>query len=582
MSAQGTTRPGTLRRVVRYLRPHSATLAASLALAGIVVATTLAVPLLCGDAVDCAVGAGDVAFARLAQTLRMLVLCVCATCCAQWGLSALTNRIAYDVVLDMRTQAFAKLQALPVGYVDSHRHGDVVNRVVTDVDQFTNGLVMTFQQFITGALTIALTLGLMFALDVRVALVVVLVTPLSVLAARRIAGRGYGYFHDQSVRRGALAGVVEEYVTGGATIEAIDAGEIVRERFREHDAALGRASVRAVFVSSLVNPTTRFVNAVTYGGVGVFGALSVLSGGLTVGGLAASLSYANQYAKPFNDISEVVTELQNSLACAGRLFELLDAEDDPVDATGAAVLSNPEGHVRFDDVSFSYDPERPLIQHLSLDVPPGTHVAIVGPTGCGKTTLINLLMRFYDVCDGAIKVDGVDVRDLSRASLRSAFGMVLQETWLKRATVRDNIAFGDEGVTDEQVRAAARRVHADDFVERLPLGYDTIVDGDAAHLSAGQRQLLCIARVMLHDPAILILDEATSNIDTRTELIVQKALAELMRGRTSIVVAHRLSTVRSADLIVAMRDGRIVEMGTHDELLAAGGFYASLYESQFA
>ena len=582
MSAPAPSRGGVLARVLRYLAPHAAKLATAFVLACAVVASTLAVPVLSGMAVDCALGPGEVNLRGLLDTLRALVLCVAATCASQWCLSALTNRIAYDVVLDMRTQAFGKLQSVPVGYVDSHRHGDVVNRVVTDVDQFTNGLVMTFQQFITGVLTIALTLGFMVALDARVTLVVVLVTPASILAARLITARGYGYFREQSVRRGSLADVIEEYVDAGVTVKALDAERLVCDRFQSLDAGLGRASVRAVFISSLVNPATRFVNAITYGGVGVTGALSVLSGGLTLGGLTAFLSYANQYAKPFNDISEVVTELQNSLACAGRLFELLDAPDDAPDDACAIELSRPRGYVRFDDVCFSYTPDRPLIEHVSLDVPPGTHVAIVGPTGCGKTTLINLLMRFYDVASGSISVDGHDVRLLTRASLRSAFGMVLQDTWLKRESVRDNIAFGRCDATNDEIIAAARRVHADEFIARLPQGLDTVLDGDSAHLSAGQRQLLCIARVLLADPAILILDEATSNIDTRTELVVQRAFDELMRGRTSFVVAHRLYTVRSADVIVAMRDGHVVEMGTHDELLARGGFYASLYNSQFS
>lgn len=575
-------RGGTLLRVGRYLLPHGPRLFLALLLAVAVVVSTLCVPILAGRAVDCAVGPGRVDVGGLLGTLRLLAVAVVVTSGSQWCLSSLTNRLAYGVVLDMRTQAFAKLQRLPLSYLDSHRHGDVVNRIVTDVDQFTNGLVMTFQQFITGVLTAVLTLAFMFALNPGVALVVVLVTPLSIVAAKFIAGRGYGYFHDQSVRRGALAGIVEEYVGGMGVIGTFGTGGAVCERFAEADEELRQASVRAVFISALVMPTTRFVNAIVYGGVGIFGAFSVLAGGLTVGGLTAFLSYANQYAKPFNDISEVLTELQNSMACAGRLFELLDEPEVPADSAGAAVLSEPKGAVRFEDVRFSYVPNRPLIRDFDLAVEPGQRVAIVGPTGCGKTTLINLLMRFYDVDAGSILVDGHDVREVTRDSLRAAFGMVLQETWIKGATVRENIAFARPEATLEEVRDAARKAYADDFVMRLPKGYDTELEGEQASISAGQRQLLCIARVMLASPAILILDEATSNIDTRTEVRVQHAFDALMSGRTSFVVAHRLSTIRHADLIVAMRDGRIVERGTHEELLARGGFYANLYNSQFS
>ena len=581
MSSLTTTKRAPLARVLRFLSPHVPALLASLVLAAAVVVTTLLVPVLSGRAVDCLVGPGEVNVEGLVANLRLLALAVIATAASQWALTALTNRVAYDVVRDMRVQAFGKLQRLPLFYVDSHRHGDVVNRVVTDVDQFSNGLVMTFQQFFTGVLAIVLTLAFMFSLNALVTLVVVCVTPSSILAAKLIAGRGYAYFHDQSARRGELTGVVEEYVGGKGAVEAFDAQGIAERRFEEVDARLAKTSFRAVFYSSLINPTTRFVNALVYAGVGIFGALAAIDGTLTVGGLTAFLSYANQYTKPFNDISEVVTELQNSLACAARLFELLDEAEEVPDAPGAVELADVRGQVDIDDVSFSYVPDRPLIEGFTLHARPGERVAIVGPTGCGKTTLINLLMRFYDVDGGSICVDGHDVREVTRASLRKSWGMVLQETWVKSASVRDNIALGRPDATDEEVRAVARAAFADEFIERLPEGYDTVLGGEDSSISAGQRQLLCIARAMLANAPMLILDEATSNIDTRTEVKVQAAFERLMRGRTSFVVAHRLSTVRDADKIVAMRDGHVVEVGAHEELLARDGFYASLYRSQF-
>ena len=572
---------GTLRRVLGFLSPHAAALVTSGLLAAAVTVTTLLVPVLSGRAVDCLVGPGEVDGAGLLDALRLLALSIAGTAVSQWLLTALTNRVAYDVVRDMRVAAFSKLQRLPLSYLDSHRHGDVVNRIVTDVDQFSNGLVMTFQQFFTGVLTIVLTLAFMFSLNPLVTLVVAAVTPLSIVAAKAIAGRGYTYFHDQSARRGELTALVEEYVGGKGVVEAFDAQDIAQGRFEQVDDRLAKASFRAVFYSSLINPTTRFVNALVYAGVGIFGALAAIDGTLTVGGLTAFLSYANQYTKPFNDISEVVTELQNSLACAARLFELLDEREEEPDASDALELAHVRGQVDISHVDFSYVPGHPLIRDFELHVRPGERVAIVGPTGCGKTTLINLLMRFYDVDAGSISVDGRDVRSVTRRSLRAAWGMVLQETWVKSASVRDNIALGRPDASDEEVRAAARAAFADEFIERMPHGYDTVLGGEEAAVSAGQRQLLCIARAMLADAPMLILDEATSNIDTRTEVKVQAAFSRLMEGRTSFVVAHRLSTVRDADLIAAMRDGRIVETGTHDELLAKGGFYASLFRSQF-
>lgn len=572
---------GTLRRVLGFLSPHAAALVTSGLLAAAVTVTTLLVPVLSGRAVDCLVGPGEVDGAGLLDALRLLALSIAGTAVSQWLLTALTNRVAFDVVRDMRVAAFSKLQRLPLSYLDSHRHGDVVNRIVTDVDQFSNGLVMTFQQFFTGVLTIVLTLAFMFSLNPLVTLVVAAVTPLSIVAAKAIAGRGYTYFHDQSARRGELTALVEEYVGGKGVVEAFDAQDIAQGRFEQVDDRLAKASFRAVFYSSLINPTTRFVNALVYAGVGIFGALAAIDGTLTVGGLTAFLSYANQYTKPFNDISEVVTELQNSLACAARLFELLDEREEEPDASDALELAHVRGQVDISHVDFSYVPGHPLIRDFELHARPGERVAIVGPTGCGKTTLINLLMRFYDVDSGSISVDGHDVRSVTRRSLRAAWGMVLQETWVKSASVRDNIALGRPDASDEEVRAAARAAFADEFIERMPHGYDTVLGGEEAAVSAGQRQLLCIARAMLADAPMLILDEATSNIDTRTEVKVQAAFSRLMEGRTSFVVAHRLSTVRDADLIAAMRGGRIVEAGNHDELLAKGGFYASLYRSQF-
>ena len=572
----------TLPRILRFLAPHGPALAGALALAACVVVSTLLVPVLAGQAVDAAVGPGRVDYARLATTLRTLALAIAVTAASQWLLTALTNRVAFSVVRDMRVAAFDKLQHLPISYLDAHRHGDIVNRIVTDADQFSNGLVMSFQQLFTGVLTIVLTLVFMVRLNAGVTLVVVCVTPASFLTAKLIAERGYASFHEQSERRGELTGYVEEYVGGRAVLEAFDAQGMAERAFEDADARLGQASFRAVFVSSLVNPTTRFVNSLVYAGVGIFGALAAIGGALTAGGLTAFLSYANQYTKPFNDISEVVTELQNSLACAARLFELLDEAEEEPDAPDATVLTGVRGQVDIDDVSFSYVPDRPLIEGLELHVRPGERVAIVGPTGCGKTTLINLLLRFYDVDAGTIRVDGQDIAGLTRDSLRRAFGMVLQETWLFEGAVHDNIAYGKPDATREEVIAAAERAHADSFIRQLPNGYDTVIGEDGGTFSQGQKQLLCIARVMLTDPAILLLDEATSSIDTRTELQVQTAFDEMIAGRTSLIVAHRLSTIREADCILVLKDGRLIERGTHDELLAQGGFYAELYNSQWA
>lgn len=584
MSGRGRARgrsDGTVRRMVGLFAGSRARLCAAGALTACVVVGTLSLPVLSGRAVDCVVGAGQVDFAGLARELAGIAVALGVTAASQWALTAVTNRLAFDAGLELRRRAFDHLQELPLSYLDSHGHGDLASRIVTDADQLVNGLLMAFQQLPTGVLTIVVTLAFMFALNPAIAAVVALLTPVSVFSARFIATRSARHFSGQTHLRGELTSYVEEMVGGISSVEAFSMEDEVAQRFARTDAELGRESFKAVFFSSLVNPTTRFANALVYAAIGIFGAFVAMGGGITVGGLSAFLGYADQYAKPFNDISGVATELQNSVACARRLFELLDVEAEEPDSPRAAVLEAPRGEVALEHVRFGYDEKSPVLRDVDLAVRPGTRVALVGETGCGKTTLINLLMRFYDVDGGSVLIDGRDVRDWTRASLRAGWGMVLQDTWVRRATVRENVAMGAPGATLEEVRAACREAYADDFVMRLPEGYDTVLDGTAS-LSAGQRQLLCIARVILAQPSMLILDEATSNIDTRTELLVQRALAHLMEGRTSFVVAHRLSTVRDADLICVVADGRIAERGTHEELLAAGGRYRQIYEAQFA
>lgn len=584
MSGRGRARgrsDGTVRRMVGLFAGSRARLCAAGALTACVVVGTLSLPVLSGRAVDCVVGAGQVDFAGLARELAGIAVALGVTAASQWALTAVTNRLAFDAGLELRRRAFDHLQELPLSYLDSHGHGDLASRIVTDADQLVNGLLMAFQQLPTGVLTIVVTLAFMFALNPAIAAVVALLTPVSVFSARFIATRSARHFSGQTHLRGELTSYVEEMVGGISSVEAFSMEDEVAQRFARTDAELGRESFKAVFFSSLVNPTTRFANALVYAAIGIFGAFVAMGGGITVGGLSAFLGYADQYAKPFNDISGVATELQNSVACARRLFELLDVEAEEPDSPRAAVLEAPRGEVALEHVRFGYDEKSPVLRDVDLAVRPGTRVALVGETGCGKTTLINLLMRFYDVDGGSVLIDGRDVRDWTRASLRAGWGMVLQDTWVRRATVRENVAMGAPGATLEEVRAACREAYADDFVMRLPEGYDTVLDGTAS-LSAGQRQLLCIARVILAQPSMLILDEATSNIDTRTELLVQRALAHLMEGRTSFVVAHRLSTVRDADLICVVADGRIAERGTHEELLAGGGRYRQIYEAQFA
>ena len=572
---------GTVRRVVGLFSGEAPRLLGAALLTVAVVVGTLSLPVLSGRAVDCVVGPGQVDFDGLRRTLAWIAVALGATAASQWALTALTNRLVFGATTDLRRRAFDHLQELPLSYLDAHGHGDLASRIVTDADMLGNGLLMAFQQLPVGVLTIVVTLVFMFALNPAIAAVVALLTPVSIFTARFIATHSAKHFSGQTRLRGELTAYVEEMVGGISAVETFEMQQSVHARFAETDAALGQESFKAVFFSSLVNPTTRFANALVYAAIGIFGAFVAMGGGITVGGLSAFLGYADQYAKPFNDISGVATELQNSVACARRLFALLDVPAEEPDAADAAVLDAPRGEVAFDHVAFGYDPDRLVLRDVDLAVRPGMRIALVGETGCGKTTLINLLMRFYDVNAGSVSVDGRDVREWTRESLRASWGMVLQDTWVRRATVRENVSLGRPDATLEEVRAACREAYADDFIMRLPQGYDTVLDGSAA-LSAGQRQLLCIARVMLARPAMLILDEATSNIDTRTELLVQRAFASLMEGRTSFVVAHRLSTVRDADLICVVADGKIAERGTHDELLAAGGRYRRIYEAQFA
>ena len=571
----------SIRRMLGLFAGRRAMLCALIVLVVVVTVGTLTLPTLTGRAVDCMVGAGAVDFMALADVARLMALTVCVTAASQYALALVTNRLAYDAAFDLRCQAFDHLQRMPLSYIDSHEHGEVASRIVNDADQLTNGFVMGFQQLPTGVLTIVVTLVFMFRLNPLIAGVVTVLTPFSVWMAKFISSHASKHFAGQTQLRGELTGLVEEMIGGVGTIEAFGVADEVCGRVRDIDARLAQESYKAVFFSSLANPTMRFMNSLVYAAIGIFGAFVVLGGGITVGGLSAFLQYADQYAKPFNDITGVVTELQNSVACARHLFELIDEPLEEPDAEGALELGRVEGKVALDDVTFSYAPGRPILEHLDLSAEPGRRIALVGHTGCGKTTLINLLMRFYDVNGGSIEVAGNDIRSLTRASLRGSYGMVLQETWLRAGTVRENIAYGKPDATEEEIVAAAKAAHADSFIRRLPNGYDTVIAEDGGNISQGQKQLLCIARVMLCLPPMLILDEATSSIDTRTEVRIQAAFARMMQGRTSFIVAHRLSTIREADVILVMKDGHIVEQGDHDTLLAQGGFYAKLYNSQF-
>ena len=573
-------RKATLTRVLHKIRPYSLFVVCSLIVAAVSVAAQLYIPILCGDAIDLMLGKGNVDFAGVGRIIVEVLVVAVAAAFAQWLLSVCNNRITFSVSRDLRNEALRKIQTLPLSYLDSHPSGDIVSRMVADVDTFADGLLMGFTQLFSGVLTILGTLLFMLSENVAITLVVVCITPLSLLVASFLAKRSYKYFQGQSSVRGEQTALVNEMIEGQKVVQAFGHEAESLDAFDEVNGRLQDVSLKAIFFSSMTNPATRFVNNIVYAGVGLVGALYAVRGGITIGQLSVFLNYANQYTKPFNEISGVVTELQNALACAARVFELLDADDQIPEAENAAVLQ-PDGHVQLEDVSFRYLPDRPLIEGLSLDVNPGQRIAIVGPTGCGKTTLIHLLMRFYDVNGGAIKVSGTDIRSVTRASLRGSYGMVLQDTWLRAGTVRENIAYGKPDATLDEVVAAAKAAHADSFIRRLPDGYDTVIAEDGGNISQGQKQLLCIARVMLCLPPMLILDEATSSIDTRTEVRIQKAFARMMQGRTSFIVAHRLSTIREADVILVMKDGHIVEQGNHDELLAAGGFYAKLYNSQF-
>ena len=573
-------RKATLNRVLHKIRPYSAFVVCSLLVAAVSVAAQLYIPILCGDAIDKMLGKGNVDLAGVLRIAVSILVVAAVAALAQWLLSVCNNRITFSVSRDLRNEALRKIQTLPLSYLDSHPSGDIVSRMVADVDTFADGLLMGFTQLFSGILTIFGTLLFMLRENVPITLVVVCITPLSLVVAGFLAKRSYGYFQSQSTVRGKQTALVNEMIEGQKVVQAFGHEAESLAAFDEVNGQLQDVSLKAIFFSSLTNPATRFVNNIVYAGVGLVGALYAVRGGITIGQLSVFLSYANQYTKPFNEISGVVTELQNALACAARVFELLDAEDQVPEAENAAALQ-PDGHVQLQDVSFRYLPDRPLIEGLSLDVQPGQRIAIVGPTGCGKTTLINLLMRFYDVNSGSIKVSGTDIRDVTRASLRGSYGMVLQDTWLRAGTVRENIAYGKPDATMDEVIAAAKAAHAHSFIRRLPNGYDTVIAEDGGNISQGQKQLLCIARVMLCLPPMLILDEATSSIDTRTEVRIQKAFARMMQGRTSFIVAHRLSTIREADVILVMKDGHIVEQGSHDQLLAQGGFYAKLYNSQF-
>ena len=573
-------RKATLNRVLHKIRPYSAFVVCSLLVAAVSVAAQLYIPILCGDAIDKMLGKGNVDLAGVLRIAVSILVVAAVAALAQWLLSVCNNRITFSVSRDLRNEALRKIQTLPLSYLDSHPSGDIVSRMVADVDTFADGLLMGFTQLFSGILTIFGTLLFMLRENVPITLVVVCITPLSLVVAGFLAKRSYGYFQSQSTVRGKQTALVNEMIEGQKVVQAFGHEAESLAAFDEVNGQLQDVSLKAIFFSSLTNPATRFVNNIVYAGVGLVGTLYAVRGGITIGQLSVFLSYANQYTKPFNEISGVVTELQNALACAARVFELLDAEDQVPETENAAALQ-PDGHVQLQDVSFRYLPDRPLIEGLSLDVQPGQRIAIVGPTGCGKTTLINLLMRFYDVNSGSIKVSGTDIRDVTRASLRGSYGMVLQDTWLRAGTVRENIAYGKPDATMDEVIAAAKAAHAHSFIRRLPEGYDTVIAEDGGNISQGQKQLLCIARVMLCLPPMLILDEATSSIDTRTEVRIQKAFARMMQGRTSFIVAHRLSTIREADVILVMKDGHIVEQGSHDQLLAQGGFYAKLYNSQF-
>lgn len=582
MGKKNENKKGTLKKVWKYLQNYRLLLIVSVLMAALTVAGTLYVPILVGDAVDCIVAKGQVDFAAILGLLEKGVLVVLLTGLSQWIMNVCNNHITFHVTRDIRNEAVRKIECLPLKYIDGHSHGDVVSRVIADVDQFADGLLMGFTQLFTGVVTIFGTLGFIFSIHVGIALLVVCLTPISLLVARFIATHTYSMFKLQSETRGAQTALVEEMIDGGKVVKAFGYEDRAVARFAQVNEKLRGYSLKAIFFSSITNPSTRFVNSLVYASVALSGALVAIRGGLSVGQLTCLLSYANQYTKPFNEISGVVTELQNALACAAHIFELIEEEPETPEAADAVVLKDPEGNVELSHVDFSYVPQKKLIQDFNLAVRSGQRIAIVGPTGCGKTTVINLLMRFYDVNAGKITIDGADIREVTRESLRTSYGMVLQDTWLRAGTVRDNITMGREGFTEEEIVAAAREAHSYSFIKRMPDGLDTYITEDGAGMSQGQKQLLCITRVMLHLPSMLILDEATSSIDTRTEQKIQNAFAKMMEGRTSFIVAHRLSTIQNADVILVMKDGQIIEQGNHETLLAKNGFYANLYNSQFA
>lgn len=572
----------TIERVLKSIRPYRGRIFLMLVLAVVTVACTLYTPILIGAAVDTLVGPDEVWFDTLMRVLLQIGAVVLITAAAQWLMNLLTNQVTYKVVRDIRSQAFAHLQKVPVSYIDANQPGDILSRIVSDVSQFSDGLLMGFTQLFTGVLTIFGTIGFMMSISVKISVLVIVLTPVSLFAASFIASRTFRMFQEQSEKRADMTSLVEELVGNQKVVQAFSYEERAKERFDAVNEELRTCGIRALFFSSITNPATRFVNGLVYTGVGIMGAFTVMGGGMSVGQLTSFLNYANQYTKPFNEISGVVTELENALACARRIFDFIDTPAEQPDAPDAVILTRADGRVQAENISFSYRPEVELLKDISIEVKPGQRIAIVGPTGCGKTTMINLLMRFYDVQKGRILVSGHPVLDITRDSLRKNFGMVLQETWLKAGTIRENIAYGKPDASLEEIIEAAKHAHAHSFIKRMPNGYDTVISEDGGNISQGQKQLLCIARVMLMHPDMLILDEATSSIDTRTEVKVQQAFEELMQGRTSFIVAHRLSTIQGADLILVMKDGNIVEQGSHQELLAKGGFYAHLYESQFA
>lgn len=572
----------TLKKVMRYIKRYWGYLICSVLLAAATVISTLYIPILTGDAVDYIIAEGKVDFAGLMPILEKMLVVIAVTAVAQWVMNYFNNKITYNIVRDVRKDAFDKIEILPLKYIDAHSYGEVVSRVIADVDQFADGLLMGFTQLFTGVITIVGTLFFMLSVNVKITLVVVFITPVSFLVAGFIAQKTFSMFNLQSKTRGEQTALIDEMIGNQKVVQAFGQEEETLKQFDEINGRLQKCSLRAIFFSSITNPATRFVNSLVYTGVGITGAISAINGRLSVGQLSCFLSYANQYTKPFNEISGVVTELQNAIACAGRIFELIEEEPQIPERENAVSLEQVDGTVNLEHVYFSYEPDKKLIEDFNLAVKPGQRIAIVGPTGCGKTTVINLLMRFYDVDSGSIRVMGEDIRDVTRKSLRAGYGMVLQETWLKTGTIRENIIMGKPDATEEEIIAAAKASHAHSFIKRLPKGYDTFITEDGGSLSQGQKQLLCITRVMLCLPPMLILDEATSSIDTRTELKIQNAFATMMKGRTSFIVAHRLSTIKEADVILVMKDGNIIEQGNHKELLEKGGFYAKLYNSQFA